>query len=555
MRVPRYGRWTAVFDRLHGIDRVVFVAPDGTVETRSTFLHQPAELVYDHHGYEEIVAHGEAVTAIRFTPAVVGTYRYCAMSGDEVLEEGTFDCAPSDHPGFVQVSPRDSRYFALSNGASFCPIGLCLCSPPRFPLPKGVGHFATSGDFATLGTFEYRRWFRELEAAGANYVRLWLSNPSFEPEIEIAGELDLKRFARLDRIVDMARQRGIRLKLCLEHFRTFDPGSPFSKMLRHPQDGRAPASMDEWFTEQTWRELWLKKVRAYIARYGDDPTVMAWELWNEIDCCATSRWEVQRDWTRDMLRTIKGMAPKQLVTNSLGSFDAEHKQKIQDDFHMDEMDFQQVHRYLDQGAPGSICTVDPVAFSVDAVQRARRPDRPIMLAETGAVNDRHTGPFRFYRMDSRGIIFHDTTFPVFFAGAAGTGQIWHWDEYVDQKNLWPQFRPFADLIDGIALDAEGFRPVDLSTQRAWMLGLLGRAHLLLWVRNRADSWHAVLRDEMEPGPLPPQAINLAPLGVTGGTVERYAPWRDSAGGATLDGSMLRLPMIRYAAMVRARLSS
>lgn len=554
MRVRRYGRWTTTFDRLLGVDRVAFVGPDGSEETRPTFDHQPAELVYDHHGYEDIVATGEPLTAVRFTPTVEGAYRYRALSGDEVVEEGSLECDPSDNTafagGFVQVSARDPRYFALSSGEPFCPIGLCLCSPPRYALPQGIDHFVTSDDTATMGAFEYRRWFRELQAAGANFVRLWLSNPCFEPETEVAGELDLTRFARLDRIVDLARQHGIRLKLCLEHFRTFAPGSPFAKVLRHPHDGRSPADMDEWFTGQTWRDLWLKKVRAYIARYGDDPVVMAWELWNEIDCCATSSWRMQRDWTRDMLRAVKAMAPKQLVTNSLGSFDVERKQGMQDDLHMEEMDFQQVHRYLDQGAPWRICTVDPVAFSVDAVQRARRPDRPIILAETGAVNDRHTGPFRFYRADHRGIIFHDTTFPAFFAGAAGTGQIWHWDRYVDEKNLWRHFRPFAELMAGIALDAEGFRPIDLSTERAWILGLLGKHHLLLWVRNRADSWHAVLRDEVEPTPLAPQDVDLAPLGVNGGTVEHYAPWHDATSGAHLKGSILHLPAVRYAAMVR-----
>lgn len=560
MRVQRYGRWTTTFDRLLGVDRVVFVGPDGSEETRPTFDHQPAELVYDHHGYEDTVATGDPVTAVRFTPTTAGTYHYRAMSGDEVVDEDSLECEPSDHAsfagGFVQISARDPRYLALSNGDAFCAIGLCLCSPPRYPLPKGMEHFATSSDTATLGAAEYRRWFRELERAGANYVRLWLSNPCFEPQTEVAGELDLSRFARLDRVVELARQHGIRIKMCLEHFRTFEPGSPFAKTLRHPEDGRSPASMDAWFTEQTWRDLWLKKVRAYIARYGDDPVVMAWELWNEIDCCATSSWEVQRAWTRDMLRAVKAMAPKQLVTNSLGSFDVERKQGIQDDFHMEEMDFQQVHRYLDQGAPWRICTVDPVAFSLDAVQRARRPDRPIMLAETGAVNDRHTGPFRYYRADNRGILFYDTTFPAFFAGAAGTGQIWHWDHYVDGKDLWQEFRPFADLVDGIALDAEGFKPIDLSTDRAWILGLLGKEHILLWVRNRADSWHAVLRDEVEPAPLAPQDLDLAPLGVTGGAVERFSPWHDDAAGAadgaSLQGGILHLPAVRYAALVRVR---
>ncbi len=550
--MERYGRWAKEFDPALGIDRVLFTAPDGSVEERPAFRHQPAELRYDHHGYESVVAVGQPVTAVRFTPVQVGAYRYRAMRGEECVEEGELRCEPSAHPGYVEVSKRDPRYFAHSDGTPYCAIGPCLVGPPQYPLPRGMEHFDVGNAQATLGCFEYRRWFRLLAENGANYCRLWLSNAAFNVETETAGELNLAAFARLDRVVELARQYGIRLKMCLEHFRTFEPGTFFHKTLRDPRDGRSPASIDEWLTSPRWRELWLGKVRAYTARYGGDPTVMAWELWNEMDC-VRGQWENVRDWTRDMLRELKRLAPRQLVVNSLGSFDVESKQRVQDDFHMEEMDFQQVHRYLDQGAPWEICTLDPVAFSVDAIQRSRRPDRPIILAETGAVNDRHTGPFRFYRMDNRGIIFHDTTYPAFFAGAAGTGHIWHWDQYVDQKDLWRQYRPFAELIAGVQLDAEGLRPLDLSTDRVWFLALQGTRHLLAWVRNKADSWHAVLRDEVEPEPVQDAAFDLSPLGIRAGQVTVHRAWPEDGGEAQLADGRLRLPAFRYGLLVKVRL--
>ncbi|MDD3867367.1 MAG: hypothetical protein PHX55_07110, partial [Eubacteriales bacterium] len=82
------------------------------------------------------------------------------------------------------------------------------------------------------------------------------------------------------------------------------------------------------------------------------------------------------------------------------------------------MDFLQVHRYLDQGAPLAICHADPVAFSLDAVRRCSTGTKPLILTETGAVNDRHVGPFRFYPADHGGLIFDDVTYPPFFCGAA-----------------------------------------------------------------------------------------------------------------------------------------
>jgi hypothetical protein len=554
MGVPRYGRWHKEFERQRGIDRIEFRQKGGAAVVRPAFLHQPAEFLYDEHGYETIKASGEIVLAVRFTPTEIGEYEYRALRGEELVETGTLTCEPSDHHGYVEVSRRDPRYFALSDGTPYCAIGPDLCWPDSYALPASREHFETSGKRATLGLGDYRRWFRRLAENGGNYARLWASCPYFDAQTDVAGDVELLRFAALDAVVELARQHGIRLKLCLEHFRSLEPTRPFfARMLRHPEDGSAPRDMDDWFQSPVWQEFWWKRVDAYLARHGDDPTIMAWELWNEINCCATSDWSVQCEWTRRVLPDLKLRAPHNLVVNSIGSFDMESSQSWYDDFKMDEMDFQQVHRYLDQGAPMEICRNDPPEFSVEAIERTRRPDRPVLLAETGAVNDAHTGPFRYYRSDDRGIIFHDTTFPAFFAGAAGTGNCWHWEEYIDQKCLWSGFRPFADLVDGIQFDAEGFRTFDLTTEHVWFLGLKGNRHLLAWVRSKADSWYAVLRDGRKPPLWRDQEFDLRPIGVRQGEVEVFRPWRDARGQARLTGGSLHLPSFRYGLMLRISL--
>ncbi len=536
--IPRYGRWHGEFDPQSQADRVVFVGPDDAEQTRPTFLHQPAALTYDDHGYESVSPQGAPVLAARFTPTEPGGYRYRAMAGNEVVSEGDFRCEPSEHPGYVQRSSRDPRYFAFTNGDCYCAIGLNLCCP------SGWGKQA-------LGAAEYRRWFRQLSEAGGNFARLWVSLPYFNAQGEMAGELHPAVFSRLDAVVDLARRYRVRLKLCLENFRAFDPAlASQTTVLKHPDDGRSPENMDEWFQSEVWQALWWKRVDAYLARHGDDPTVMAWELWNEINCCVTSDWSVQREWTRRVLPMVKAKSPRNLVTNSIGSFDMERYQSWYDDFKMEEMEFQQVHRYLDQGAPWAICHYDAPAFSKDAVERARRPDRPVLLAETGAVDDGHSGLFRYYRSDHRGIIFHDTTYPAFFAGAAGTGHIWHWDHYVDSKNLWGAYRPFADLVAGVKLDQEQFQPLDLSTDALWIFALLGKKHLLLWARNRADSWYRVLRDDTEPETLRPQPVDLTGLGMRAGEVTTIWPWGEDTGRASLKAGALTLPPFRHGLLVK-----
>ncbi len=526
-----YNRWQEIFPVESGVNEVVFTAENGTKIIRPTFYHQPAIMQYDQHGYEHVVPDSDKVLAVRFSPTIPGKWQWRAMEKGKCRFRGSFLCDESSDNGFVEISRHDPRYFALSNGMPFVPIGLNLVAPPQYPLPAG-GEFAQSQQLGTLGAQEYRRWFIKLANNGGNYARLWLSHPYFSVDGENAGEIDLTAFARLDEVILLARSCGIKLKLCLEHFRHVGKNNEpqiFTHIMRNPETGEIATNMDEWFQNETWQQLWWKKIDAYLARYGNDPVVMAWELWNEIDCCSTSNWRVQRDWTEKTLIKLKSLTPANLVTNSLGSFDWHGKQAIQNDFHMNAMDFQQIHRYLDQGAGLDICKSDTVALSVDGVIHGRRDDRPVILTETGAVNNSHTGPFRYYRWDEDGLIFHDTTYPAFFAGAAGSGHIWHWDQYVDQKNLWPGFKALAQVIDGIAIDQEYFRTIDLSTDKYWCLILKGRTCTLGWLRSKYDNWDRILRDRKIPMPIN-AVVDFNKIIYNLDNVELFHPWPDDGTG-------------------------
>lgn len=554
MRVDQYGRLALYFQTNSSVDRLEFTGPDGAAAERPVFVHQPTVFEYDDHGYEHLRPAGAAVLSARFTPRLPGIYRYKAYSGENVAEEGLFEAVHAGLHGYVQISSADSRYFAYSDGACYCPIGLNMVYPTMYKLPQG-DEFALSGREATLGLSDYRRWLQELAEAGGNYARLWLSHAYFDVETGVAGEVNPLAFARLDAVIEAARALGIRLKLTLEHFRDFRSANMdiFLKKLVHPATGELPHDMDDWFTGAEWQRLWMAKIAAYMARYADDPVIMAWELWNEINACRVSRFEVVREWTRRTLPRIKAMSPANLVTNSLGSFDREEMAGFQQAFHMDEMDFQQVHRYVDQGAPWAICRNETYEAAADAVLRARRDDLPVILAETGAVNDHHTGPFRFYRSDRRGILFHDTTYPPFFAGSAGTGQIWHWDErYVDAKRLFRAYRPFAELLTGVAVDRENFQTADLSDDRVWLRLLVGKSCVLGYLRNRADNWQKTLRDRQEPGAIPGQlAFPLEAFGIRSGSLTLIPIWpeEDMTAAAFGDGKLI-VSGLKYGVFVK-----
>ncbi len=510
---------TEVYGRIRltlpeGTDCAEITTQNGETHPLLVYTHNDADFSYDNHGYETATLRGEPRKQVAFTATYEGRHTLKAYKCGELLSETEFDALPGKG-GFVEVSRRDPRYFALSDGSSYVPIGLNLVGCTYDHLPSGEGHFKRSSTLVTTGLKEWERWFAALKDAGANYTRIWLSNRYTEARTSLMGIHNPVALARFDALIELARKYELRLKLCLEHWRTFSDEKHFAyRYYTDPNTGFQLKDENQWFESPYWNEQWLRDIEPYLARCQNDPVVFAWELWNENECGEAS-FEVVSAFTERMLPAVKRLSPKNLVVNSLGSYDEEYCQHKQNRFcEMEAMDFQQVHRYLDQGAPLAICHTDPVKFSIDAVVRSRRADKPIILTETGAVNDCHIGPFRYYRSDHNGLIFHDVTYPALFAGAAGSGHAWHWDSYIEPKNLWRHFKPMAQAIEGIQMDEEGFVNKIVNNDHAWILMLVGSKHTLVLVRNKADRWDYVLRDGIVPRPVDGFCLSLDGIKVT-----------------------------------------
>ena len=161
-------------------------------------------------------------------------------------------CTPSTHPGYVQISPHDPRYFATSSGQSFCAIGLNLCWVPSYDLPAG-GEFKTSGQRGILGIRDYERRFDRLHENGGNFVRLWCTHSYLDATKENLGDIEPFMMNRLDAVVEAARSRGIRLKLSIDNFRDVGPSGTFNRLFKDPATGQPPASMAEFLDSPRWR--------------------------------------------------------------------------------------------------------------------------------------------------------------------------------------------------------------------------------------------------------------------------------------------------------------
>src|SRR5690349_16981810 len=71
---------------------------------------------------------------------------------------------------FVRVSPRDPRYFELTDGKPYIPVGFNLVGPPE--------------------ARDLERVVETMAAHGVNYCRIWLDQPLWSVEHKQSGQYD-----------------------------------------------------------------------------------------------------------------------------------------------------------------------------------------------------------------------------------------------------------------------------------------------------------------------------------------------------------------------------
>jgi hypothetical protein len=452
--------------------------------------------------------------------------------------------AAADHDSaFVRVSPRDHRYLELSDGSPYIPNGLNMISPPS----------TRGGEEEALRGME--GWLASLSSNGGNYIRVWLSNPFWDVEFEKSGVYDAERAKRADRLLDLCRKYHIRVKLTMEHFRSIGGGRQAwaDKPLHNVANGGPAQSMADFFGGEASRAQFKRKIEWYANRYGDQPIVYGWELWNEINA-VTGNGDIMA-WTEIMLAELHKAFPKNMAMQSLGSFDnARWRDLYRRHSLLPGNDIAQVHRYLDQGASLDVCKgpVDLMASAAVNELRAFEPGKPIILAESGAVEPSHAGPSKLYPVDKAGIILHDILFAPFFSGAAGAGQIWHWDAYVAPNNLWYHFGRFAQAVRDLDPPAEGFEPMTIPHDRLHVYVLNGRRTLLAWCRDSKNTWESELKNGEKPEQLRNVTVDLSSALKNGKTrsVRVYDPWTDRWAEAKINKGKVTLPAFSRSIVIR-----
>jgi hypothetical protein len=303
--------------------------------------------------------------------------------------------------------------------------------------------------------------------------------------------------------------------------------------------------------------LFLNKVDFYQKRYGSDTLFFGWELWNEMNAMHVPVDSIFFDWNEKMLKEVKQRFPENLVMQSLGSFDSE---KVRSSYRkmmlLPGNEVAQVHRYLDLGAKMEVCQMPMDIICSSAVEEilSYNTGKPVLLAETGAVEPSHSGPSKFYPVDSAGILLHDILFAPFFSGSAGTGMCWHWESYVDKNNLWYHYKRFSESVKDINPAEEKFVASKSETDNLRIYRLTGAKTILLWIRDKRNTWQSELRDGVAPVTVAGYQLDLTDTGLNNshGEITTYDPWQDRWENAVTEGLKISLPDFKRSLVVRIK---
>jgi hypothetical protein len=409
---------------------------------------------------------------------------------------------------FVKISSENPFYFELTNGETYIPIGPNLC-------------WARDMDTMEL-------YIQKLADNGGNFMRIWLNHSMFETETEF-GKVNEAAFRNIDRVLQTAEKNNIKVKMCIESFRKIEPEkSFFSKTQYHTSQGGPFNSMAEYIHTEKGRQAFLNRLEHFRQRYGSHPVIFGWELWNEMNAIDS---DGLQEWNEYMLPKVHAMFPENLVMQSLGSFDHESARNYYRYINrMPSNDVAQIHRYLDMGASLDICKAPMDVLSVDAIWELRsyHAEKPLLLAEVGGVKPKHTGPIELYAVDKDGSLLHDMLFAPFFAGAAGPGQSWHWDSYIDNNDLWYHFGRFNEAIKNVDPVKENFIPVEMYHPRLRIYGLVGNKTILMWCRDINNDWQSEFEKGIAPELMKGAEMDVSSL-VPSNAIRKvsiYDPWQN-----------------------------
>jgi hypothetical protein len=282
----------------------------------------------------------------RFTPKKTGQYSYQAKVFVKRTLEGKSEAfnltvKDSNKDGFLHLNPNSNYFFQYDSGRSFRGIGENVCWDPRPNEDQ---------------KYKYEYMFPLLGATGCNFTRVWMCPWNAPLEWSRSGPTRYNETAaaRLDTILSLAEQNGLYLMLTLDFHGVFksvkDPWGGGDFWTNNPYNtvnGGPCSNAAAFFSNSAAKDIYKKRIRYIIARWGYNPHLGVIEFFNEVDHTYNDG-DVNVpasdivSWHKEMSAYLKSIDPfEHLVSTSCS-----HK-TIPGLWDLNNLDFSQTHIYGD----------------------------------------------------------------------------------------------------------------------------------------------------------------------------------------------------------------
>jgi hypothetical protein len=279
------------------------------------------------------------------------------------------------------------------------------------------------------GEYKFLEQMGLMKANGLNWTRIWACHwdnrnpywPTSFPKPK-DGEFSPEVLKRLDETVEGAERNGLKFQFVLFHHGqvSTDVNPNWNDHPWNKKNGGFLNSASEFFTNPEAIKREKNFIRYAIARWGSSPSIMAWELFNEVQFVEAVRkggnWATVGKWHDDMATYIRSLDPyRHLITTS-----SELGQPI-----WSKMDYKQGHGY-----PSSI-----LGFVMGT---PADPKQPLFHGEIGWGDQGHS--------DREAI--RDGMWGAFFAGHSGAAQFWYWDQ-MNKPGMYGEYKRSINVLKGL----------------------------------------------------------------------------------------------------------